>query len=64
MPGFVDFSLQTFKFISSSVLFAGLVHGAFGLGFPLIATPLLALQDDTHPTSAHRSNKSGYTSLL
>jgi uncharacterized membrane protein YfcA len=26
--------------------FAGLVHGAIGLGFPLIATPLLALMTD------------------
>ncbi|MFP4683724.1 MAG: sulfite exporter TauE/SafE family protein, partial [Ectothiorhodospira sp.] len=27
-------------------LLAGLVHGAFGLGFPLVATPLLALMTD------------------
>jgi uncharacterized membrane protein YfcA len=29
-----------------SLLLAALVHGAFGFGFPLVATPLLALQTD------------------
>lgn len=28
------------------ILFAGLVHGAIGIGFPMIATPLLALLTD------------------
>ena len=25
------------------MIFAGLVHGALGLGFPMVATPLIAL---------------------
>lgn len=29
-----------------AILLAGLVHGAFGLGFPMVATPLLALFTD------------------
>ena len=29
-----------------AILIAGLVHGAFGLGFPMVATPLLALFTD------------------
>jgi len=29
-----------------AVLAAGLVHGTFGIGFPLVATPLLALHTD------------------
>ncbi|NNJ91022.1 MAG: TSUP family transporter [Gammaproteobacteria bacterium] len=29
-----------------AILVAGLVHGAFGLGFPMVATPLLALFTD------------------
>ena len=28
------------------ILFAGLIHGAIGIGFPMIATPLLALLTD------------------
>ena len=33
----------TIVFIITVVIFAGLVHGTLGLGFPMIATPLLAL---------------------
>jgi hypothetical protein len=29
-----------------AILLAGLVHGTFGIGFPMIATPLLALFTD------------------
>ena len=29
-----------------AILAAGLVHGTFGIGFPLVATPLLALVTD------------------
>lgn len=43
MPIVIDFSVATLA-LSAGVLFlAGLVHGTLGLGFPLIATPLLAL---------------------
>ena len=42
MPILNDFSLLTLA-LSAAILFvAGLVHGTLGLGFPLIATPLLA----------------------
>ena len=33
----------TIVFIISVITFSGLVHGTLGLGFPMIATPLLAL---------------------
>lgn len=33
----------TLLFIISVITFAGLVHGTLGLGFPMVATPLLAL---------------------
>jgi uncharacterized membrane protein YfcA len=38
-----EISLTTLAFFTAIILFAGLVHGTLGLGFPLIATPLLAL---------------------
>ncbi len=40
-PG--EISLTTLAFFTAIILFAGLVHGTLGLGFPLMATPLLAL---------------------
>lgn len=46
MTGFTELTLQTLLLISGIVLFAGLVHGTLGLGFPMVATPLLALQTD------------------
>ena len=38
-----EVSLTTLAFFTAIILFAGLVHGTLGLGFPLMATPLLAL---------------------
>jgi len=39
-------TLLTFVLITSTMLFGGLVHGTLGLGFPMIATPLLSLTYD------------------
>ena len=46
MPGFESFSLAIILWIIAVLAFAGLVHGALGLGFPIVATPLLALVMD------------------
>lgn len=43
MIGFEAFSLAAFACIVAAFALAGLVHGTLGLGFPLIATPLIAL---------------------
>ena len=39
-------SLPVAAAFSGIILFAGLVHGTIGIGFPMIATPLLALMTD------------------
>jgi len=39
----MDIEPLTIVFIITVITFAGLVHGTLGLGFPMIATPLLAL---------------------
>lgn len=41
-----DLSLTLIAFAYAVMLLAGLVHGTIGLGFPLVATPLLALAVD------------------
>lgn len=41
-----DLSIATLVAYGVIMLFAGLVHGTLGLGFPLVATPLLALFTD------------------
>ena len=46
LPGFAELAPQDILLITSIVVFAGLVHGTLGLGFPMVATPLLALQTD------------------
>jgi uncharacterized membrane protein YfcA len=46
MPAFVDLDFFGLLFRFAAVFFAGLVHGTLGLGFPMIATPLLALHTD------------------
>ncbi len=46
MPGFESFSLAVVLWIIAVIALAGLVHGALGLGFPIVATPLLALVMD------------------
>jgi len=40
---FTDFSVIHYGYFLVVVVFAGLVHGAIGLGFPMVATPLIAI---------------------
>jgi uncharacterized membrane protein YfcA len=46
MPDFTALPLPTLALIGVAVLAAGFVHGAIGFGFPIVATPLLALALD------------------
>ncbi len=46
MPGIDPLSLPVLALICGIIFFAGLVHGTLGLGFPLVATPCLALITD------------------
>ena len=46
MPGFESFTPLTWLWIAAVIAFAGVVHGTLGLGFPTVATPLLALAMD------------------
>ena len=46
MPLLGDLSLVVVAAFCGVMLFAGVVHGTLGLGFPLVATPLLALLVD------------------
>ena len=46
MPGFESFSLAVILWVAAVLAFAGMVHGALGLGFPIVATPLIALATD------------------
>ncbi len=39
----IELSLIELGFVSAILALAGLMHGVFGIGFPMIATPLLAL---------------------
>ena len=41
-----DLSYVTLAAYAAIMLLAGLIHGTLGLGFPLVATPLLALFTD------------------
>ncbi|MFT5176207.1 MAG: putative membrane protein YfcA, partial [Gammaproteobacteria bacterium] len=41
-----DLSLTSWLVFALILAFAGLVHGTLGLGFPVLATPLLALMVD------------------
>lgn len=43
---FDDISIAALVLAALIVILAGLVHGTLGLGFPLVATPLLALMTD------------------
>lgn len=43
MPLIDGFSVLTLALLTGIIFVSGLVHGTLGLGFPLIATPLLAL---------------------
>lgn len=46
MPGFESFSVGVVLWIVMVIAFAALVQGALGLGFPMVATPLIALVTD------------------
>lgn len=46
MPGFETLTLALVAWIALVMLFAGLIQGAIGLGFPTVATPLIALATD------------------
>lgn len=46
MPGFETVTPWVVAWIVLVVAFAGLVQGALGLGFPIVATPLIALVTD------------------
>lgn len=46
MPGFESLSLVTLGWIVAVMLAAGVIQGALGLGFPTVATPLIALATD------------------
>jgi len=46
MPGFEQLDPVNLALVVAILVFAGVVHGALGLGFPMISTPLLALRTD------------------
>jgi uncharacterized protein len=46
MPGFESLSPAVIAWAIVVIALAGLVHGALGLGFPIVATPLIALATD------------------
>jgi len=46
VPGLDDAGIVVLGLAFAVLFAAGLVHGALGLGFPLVATPLLALMTD------------------
>ncbi len=46
MPGFEHLSLITLGWIALVLAFSGMVQGALGLGFPMVATPLIAAVSD------------------
>ncbi|MBF0287427.1 MAG: sulfite exporter TauE/SafE family protein [SAR324 cluster bacterium] len=46
MPGLEDAAFLTLATIYGIAFFSGIVHGTFGLGFPMVATPLLSLVVD------------------
>lgn len=48
MPGFESVTPLVVVWIAAVILFAGFVQGALGLGFPMVATPLIAFTTDIH----------------
>lgn len=46
MPGFESLSPALILWVIAVIALAGLIHGALGLGFPIVATPLIALVAD------------------
>jgi uncharacterized protein len=52
MPGFEHLSLITLGWVALVLALAGLVQGALGVGFPMLATPLIAMASDLLPCVA------------
>lgn len=48
MPGFEAVTPLIVVWIAAVILFGGFVQGALGLGFPMVATPLIAFATDIH----------------
>lgn len=46
MPGFEQLSWITLAWVALALAFAGFVQGALGLGFPMLATPMIAAATD------------------
>jgi uncharacterized protein len=46
MPGFEQLSFITLGWVALVLAFAGMVQGALGLGFPMLATPMIAVVTD------------------
>jgi uncharacterized membrane protein YfcA len=46
MPGFEHLSLIVLTWVALVLAFAGMVQGALGLGFPMLATPMIAAVTD------------------
>ena len=46
MPGFESLSIGVLLWVAAVIALAGFVQGALGLGFPIVATPLIALTTD------------------
>lgn len=46
MPGFEDLSLITVGWVALVLAYSGMVQGALGLGFPMLATPMIAAVTD------------------
>ena len=46
MPGFENLSLLTLVWVALVLAFAGAVQGALGVGFPMLATPMIATVTD------------------
>lgn len=49
MPGLDALSMLALVYVAIAVAGAGLVHGTLGLGFPIVATPLVALVTGIKP---------------
>ena len=46
LPGYEELRIAELALVVGILVFAGLVHGTLGLGFPMLATPLLAIFSD------------------
>ena len=46
LPGYETMQIAEWVLVVGILVFAGLVHGILGLGFPMLATPLLAIFTD------------------